>query len=90
MDYFDPFADPAATAAVARSDSRFLVMSFDSDWRFNTEHSRQIVRTLERAGCAVSFREISSAWGHDSFLLADPIYHATIEAFLDRAAEEAR
>lgn len=88
MDYFDPFAD-ADVAALARARTRFLVASFDSDWRFDTNHSRRIVRQLERGGVPVSFREISSPWGHDSFLLDLPDYHATIRAFLDRAAAEA-
>jgi homoserine O-acetyltransferase/O-succinyltransferase len=82
MDYFDPFADPAAAERVAAGRSRFLLVSFDSDWRFDTSHSRRIVRTLEHARVPVSFREIRSAWGHDSFLLEVPGYHETIRAFL--------
>jgi len=35
-----------------------------------------------------SFREISSPWGHDSFLLEIDDYHASVRAFMDRAAEE--
>ena len=85
MDYFDPFADPAAAERIAAGGTRFLVVSFDSDWRFDTAHSRRIVRTLEHAGVPTSFREIRSAWGHDSFLLRPPGYHETIEAFLDGA-----
>ena len=83
MDYFDPFADPGAVERIGSGGSRFLVVSFDSDWRFDTTHSRRIVRTLEHAGVPVSFREIRSAWGHDSFLLEVPGYHETIRAFLD-------
>ena len=67
---------------------RFLVLSFDTDWRFSTEHSRRIVRHLEGARLPTSFREIHSAWGHDSFLLDIPDYHATVRAFLERAAED--
>ncbi len=59
------------------------MLSFDSDWRFDTAHSRRIVRTLEHAGAPVSFREIRSPWGHDSFLLEVPGYHETVAAFLD-------
>ena len=40
------------------------------------------------AGQPVTFREIPSTWGHDSFLLPVERYHATIRAFLDRALEE--
>lgn len=86
MDYFDPFADPSAAERIASGGTRFLVLSFDSDWRFDTTHSRRIVRTLEHAGVPVSFREIRSAWGHDSFLLVVPGYHETIRAFLNREA----
>ncbi len=87
MDYFDPFADEEAVARLAGGDTRFLVVSFDTDWRFGTEHSRRIVRTLEGAGVPVSFREIRSPWGHDSFLLEVPGYHETVQAFLDYGAE---
>ncbi len=85
MDYFDPFADPKSLDAVRFNPVNWLVLSFASDWRFGTDHSRRIVRRLERAGQPVSFREIPSTYGHDSFLLAVEPYHATLTAFLDRA-----
>jgi homoserine O-acetyltransferase len=88
MDYFDPFAEPAALDAVRASPVNWLVLSFATDWRFGTDHSRRIVRTLERAGQPVTFREIPSTWGHDSFLLAVEPYHATLQAFLGRALQE--
>lgn len=88
MDYFDPFAGPDALAAVAADPVKWLVMSFESDWRFGTDHSRRIVRKLEEAGQPVTFREIPSTWGHDSFLLPVERYHDTVRAFLDRALEE--
>lgn len=87
MDYFDPFAD-GDVDRLAEVGTRFLVMSFDSDWRFDTSHSRRIVRALETARVPVTFREISSPWGHDSFLLDVPEYHAMMSAFLDHQAEE--
>lgn len=87
MDYFDPFADPDAAARVAAGGTRVLVVSFDTDWRFDTRHSLRILHTLEHARVPVTFREIRSPWGHDSFLLTPPGYHDTIAAFLDRAAE---
>jgi homoserine O-acetyltransferase/O-succinyltransferase len=89
MDYFDAFADPAATnRALAGTATRFLVMSFDSDWRFDTAHSREIVRTLAAQGAQVTFREIESPFGHDSFLLEVPEYHRTVAGFLERAFRE--
>nr|WP_255622179.1 homoserine O-acetyltransferase [Tessaracoccus sp. OS52] len=86
MDYFDAFADADATALLAASPVKILVISFDTDWRFSTAHSRRIVRHLEGARVPTSFREIKSQWGHDSFLLSIPDYHATVSAFMERAA----
>lgn len=90
MDYFDVFADPGAAARIAAGGTRFLVLSFDTDWRFDTSHSRRIVRTLEDAGASVSFREIRSPWGHDSFLLVVPGYHETVSAFINADSRHLR
>ena len=84
MDRFDPFADAGAFERMAQLATRFLLVSFNTDWRFDTGHSAVIQRHLARAGVPVSFREIESPWGHDSFLLDLPEYHRTVEVFLDR------
>lgn len=64
------------------------MLSFDTDWRFDTTHSRAIVQRLEAARVPVTFREISSPWGHDSFLLGIDDYHRTVDAFLSRRQYE--
>jgi homoserine O-acetyltransferase len=90
MDYFDPFADEAdAVRRLQECGTRFLVLSFDSDWRFDTAHSREVVRVLQAADRPVTFREIASPWGHDSFLLDVPEYHRTVRGFLRRLESEA-
>jgi homoserine O-acetyltransferase/O-succinyltransferase len=87
MDYFDPFADEAgARQRLRESSTRFLVLSFDTDWRFGTPHALEIVRALESAGTEVEFQEIASPHGHDSFLLTVPEYHRAVADFLDRSA----
>ena len=90
MDYYDPFAREGATDAAAASAVRFLVASFTSDWRFSSSHSRRIVRHLEQSGIPVTYRDIETAGGHDSFLLEIEPYHETIRAYMDRALEEIR
>ena len=83
MDYFDPFADPAAThAQLGRCTTRFLLLSFDTDWRFPTSHSRAIANHLKNAGADVQLHEITSPHGHDSFLLELNDYHQAIHEFL--------
>lgn len=88
LDWFDPFSEPGADAKLAALRARFLLISFDTDWRFGTEHSKEILRHLARAGVPATFREIASPWGHDSFLLEVPEYHRTVRGFLDRLAAE--
>jgi homoserine O-acetyltransferase len=84
MDYFDPFADAdAARARLQHAETRTLVVSFDTDWRFPTRHSAEIAGMLESAGAPVVRREIASPFGHDSFLLPVPEYHETVRAFLE-------
>jgi homoserine O-acetyltransferase len=82
LDYFDPFADPAAVRRVAATATSFLLLSFDSDWRFSTPHSHEIHRRLLAAGVSSSCEELASPWGHDSFLLEPPGYHDRIRSFL--------
>lgn len=83
MDYFDPFGRDDALDLVRQHPVSYLVASFDTDWRFSTEHSRRLVRQLEGAGLPVTFRDFRSPWGHDSFLLEVPAYHETVRAFLE-------
>lgn len=83
MDYFEPFADEnAAVQRLRGGGTAFLVVSFDTDWRFPTPHSREIERVLRRAGCEVVCEEVASPWGHDSFLLEVPRYHELVAGFL--------
>jgi homoserine O-acetyltransferase len=85
LDYFDPAAefDGDLTQAVMDKKTKFLVVSFTSDWRFSPARSREIVRALLDAHCDVSYAEIESEQGHDSFLMPIPQYHALLRAYFD-------
>lgn len=82
MDYFEPFADPGAAGRAASHGTRFLAISFDTDWRFPTHHSVQLHEQLAAAGADSEHVEIISAWGHDSFLLQPAGYHERVAEFL--------
>jgi len=86
LDYFDPALayDGDLQAALARAKAKFFVASFTTDWRFSPERSREIVYALLHNGRDVSYAEIECYAGHDSFLLADPHYHAVLTAYLDK------
>jgi homoserine O-acetyltransferase len=78
MDYFEPFAEPAQRTP----STAFLLVSFDSDWRFGTEHSEYILEQLNERDADVRHHEVVSPWGHDSFLMDVPEYLALVRDFL--------
>ncbi|MBC6497032.1 MAG: homoserine O-acetyltransferase [Alphaproteobacteria bacterium GM7ARS4] len=86
MDYFDLADDHQGQLERAFSHiqekTRFLVISFSSDWLFSTTESRHIVQALHRASVPVSFSEIQTDKGHDAFLLHEPQFHTIMRAFL--------
>ena len=90
LDYFDPAAETNGSLAKAMTPAKaeFLIISFSSDWRFSPARSVEIVSALLEAKKKVSYIEIQSKQGHDSFLKEIPIYHKTIETTLSRIAME--
>lgn len=88
MDDFDPFGaarvDEARAAIGSHPDTRHTVISFDSDWRFGTDHSLRLVDALRSAGARrVDHHELAAPWGHDSFLLDAPGLPERIAEALD-------
>lgn len=84
LDYFDPAAHAAGhslSAALAKTSAEFLVVSFSSDWRFSPARSREIVRALLDADRDVSYVEVETEQGHDSFLLEVPLYHRVLRTY---------
>jgi homoserine O-acetyltransferase len=90
LDYFDPAHDFGGdlNKAFSRAKANFLVVSFTTDWRFSPQRSREIVRPLLHNRCNVSYAEITSANGHDSFLMQDAYYFDVMRNSLDRVAGE--
>ncbi len=90
LDYFDPARDldGSLNRAFAAAKAKFLVVSFTTDWRFSPERSREIVRALLHNKRDVSYAEITSQHGHDSFLMEDERYFAVMRNYLNNVAEE--
>lgn len=91
MDYFNledrygSFDD-----ALGRSDARFLIVSYTSDWLFPSEQSKQLVASLVKRGKHATYTEFSSPFGHDSFLIeVDPLARLT-QPFLDQTLSNRR
>ncbi len=88
MDYFDLAAEHGGRLANAflGTRTRFCVISFTSDWLFPTVENKAVVRALNAAGASVSFVDIETDRGHDSFLLDEPELFSTVGGFLSAAA----
>jgi homoserine O-acetyltransferase/O-succinyltransferase len=85
MDYLDIAEEHGGSLATAFKESatRFCLISFDSDWLYPTAESRAVVHALNAAGAPVSFVELSSPFGHDSFLLEHPEMDRVVAGFLN-------
>ncbi|MFP4330072.1 MAG: homoserine O-acetyltransferase [Spirochaetaceae bacterium] len=86
MDYFDLSERYGSLdEAFGRTRARFLILSYSSDWLFPTAQSKEVVYALMKNGKDVSFSEISSPYGHDSFLLETRRQEKLILSFLEGA-----
>ena len=82
-DYFDlQKGYGSLNKAFANVKSRFLVVSFTSDWLFKPAQSRAIVESLAANRKDVSYCDIASPYGHDAFLLEPEVLGRFICCFL--------
>jgi homoserine O-acetyltransferase len=88
MDYFDLAAeyDGVLADAFLGAKSRFLIISFTSDWLFPTAENKQVAHALNATAAIVSFVEIATDRGHDAFLLDEPELFKTVGGFLNAVA----
>ena len=86
MDYFDivdKFSKAIEFPTISNKHINYLVISFTSDWLFPTIENKEIVKKLNYFNRNVSFTEIETDKGHDSFLLDELELDFTINGFLE-------
>jgi homoserine O-acetyltransferase len=87
MDYYDLGSRYGSLCdALENVRARFLVVSFSSDWLFTAQQSRQIVDALLATGKQVSYSELNSIHGHDTFLMEPEILGRLIGGALASAS----
>jgi homoserine O-acetyltransferase len=67
-DYFDLLGG-SWQFAFEGADTRFLVISFTSDWLYPSYQSQEIVRVLRRRNLDIAYCDLQSNYGHDAFLV---------------------
>ncbi len=91
MDYYDLSETYGSLdEAFARTDSRFLLASFSSDWLFTPEQTQQMVRSLLANGKDATYCNVESPYGHDAFLLEPEILGSLVSGFLSSNLRKVR
>ena len=87
MDYFDLAKnfDGNLSKVFTNSKTKFLIISFTSDWLYPTAENREIVIALNALNADVGFLEVKSDKGHDSFLLDIPDFLNAVKNFVDNS-----
>jgi homoserine O-acetyltransferase len=90
LDYFDPAKNHGGNLsnALAVMQSKSLVISFTTDWRFAPDRSREIVKALLDNKHSVTYAEIDAPHGHDAFLLDDERYHGIVRAYFSKMQKD--
>lgn len=65
--------------------SRFLILAYSSDWLYPPYQSIEIVNSLEVNAIPVSYCELETHAGHDSFLLPSEFQTKLIQGFLNHS-----
>ena len=90
MDYFDLYKENNGNLSLAFKDSniKYCIISFSTDWLYPTSESKKIVIALNSIGAEVSFVNIVTNNGHDSFLVNEPKFLETLRGFLESSYED--
>jgi homoserine O-acetyltransferase/O-succinyltransferase len=84
MDYFDISSDYDGdlNKAFVNVKSKFMLVSFSSDWLYSSAESKEIVRALRSNNVEVTHCDIDSHYGHDAFLLESENLGKLVSGFL--------
>jgi len=83
MDSFDLTQRGALPSLLERARTRFLVISFTSDWLYPAYQSQEIVSALRSRNGDVAYCNLEARYGHDSFLVEVDEQTEMVRGFLD-------
>ncbi len=89
MDYFDLVRDYGSLEKAFESvKTRFMIVSFSSDWLFTPEQSEDMLHALVANNKDVSYCNIDSGYGHDAFLIETKTLGDLISGFVRTTREK--
>jgi homoserine O-acetyltransferase len=87
MDWFDLTQHGSLPALFERSHTRFLLISFTSDWLYPSYQSLEIVSALRSHNADVAYINLEARYGHDSFLVEVQEQTELVRGFLSSTAK---
>ena len=90
MDSYDLTQRGALSALFENIPTRFLVLSFTSDWLYPSYQSLEMVSALRSRNCDVAYCNLTSHYGHDAFLVEVDEQAELVRGFLASTLREAR
>ncbi|HLW77599.1 MAG TPA: homoserine O-acetyltransferase [Bryobacteraceae bacterium] len=87
MDAFDLTERGSLVSLFEHTATRFLVISFTSDWLYPSYQSQEIVSALRKRNCDVAYCNLQSHYGHDAFLVEGNEQTEVIRGFLKSTFE---
>ena len=87
LDYFDLSEEGDLTTVLKGVRAKVLIVTFTSDWLYPSYQSKQMVRAFKANDIEVSFVEIDTDYGHDSFLVEIDSQAKLVSNFLENAAK---
>ena len=86
-DYFDLTNGTGSLMEAFRTvNTRFLVISFTSDWLYPSYQSQEIVKVLRKVNGDVAYCDLQSNYGHDAFLADVAEQTEMVKGFLESTA----
>ena len=82
LDRFNLLENRSAREVFGPVKARFLVISFESDWLYPPEQSRELVKLLNRSNVPTNYLNLDTPYGHDSFLIRNPEFSRALNQFL--------
>ncbi len=70
--------------AFAKCKSKFLLISFSSDWLYTPKHVEDVFKALAEAGVPAIYKNLDLPYGHDSFLVYNNTLGNLLLGFLEQ------
>jgi len=88
MDTYDLTQHGSLPSLFENINTRFLVISFTSDWLYPSYQSLELVSALRSRNCDVAYVNLASAYGHDAFLVEVKEQTELVSGFLASTLRE--